>query len=66
MVSSRQPEAVAMSVEVPAGAGQPPEFPQMAESKGWSAPGVRILATGVVLCSERATQQVVNTGSLYR
>ncbi len=38
-----------MSMEVPAGAGQPPEFPQMAESKGWSAPGVRILVTGVVL-----------------
>jgi hypothetical protein len=59
MVSSRQPEVVAMSVEVPAGAGQQPEFPQLAESKSWSAPGV-------VLCSERAAQQVVNTGSLYR
>ena len=56
---SRQPEVVAMSVEVPAGAGQQPEIPQMAESKSWSAPGV-------VLCSERAAQQVVNTGSLYR
>jgi regulator of protease activity HflC (stomatin/prohibitin superfamily) len=38
-----------MSMEVPAGAGQPPEFPPMAESKGWSAPGIRILVTGVVL-----------------
>jgi hypothetical protein len=66
MVSSRQPEVVAMSVEVPAGAGQPPESPQMAESKGWSAPGVRILVTGVVLCGEQATQQVVNTGSFYQ
>jgi hypothetical protein len=62
---SRQPEVVAMSVEVPAGGGQQPEFPQMAESKGWSAPGVRILVTGVVLRSEQA-QQVVNAGSLYR
>ena len=66
MVSSRQPGVVAMSVEVPAGAGQQPEFPQMAESKSWSAPGVRILVTRVVLCSEHATQQVVNTGSLYQ
>ena len=55
-----------MSVEVPAGAGQQPEFPQMAESNSWSAAGVRILVTGVVLCSEQATQQVVNTGSLYQ
>jgi hypothetical protein len=101
MVSSRQPEVVAMSVEVLAGAGQQPEFPQMAESKGWSAPGVRILVTGVVLAlaaiaarvrpagvtiiesrltrlsyapeiaqamlrQQQATQQVVNTGSLYQ
>ena len=55
-----------MSVEVPAGAGQPPEFPPMAESRSWSAPGVRILVTGVVLCSEQATQPVVNTGTLYQ
>ena len=38
-----------MSVEIPAGAGQEPESPQMAESKSWSAPGVRILVTGVAL-----------------
>jgi len=38
-----------MSMEVPAGAGQPPELPQMAESKGRSAPGIRILVAGVVL-----------------
>jgi hypothetical protein len=38
-----------MSVKVPEGTGQQPESPQMAESKGWSAPGVRVLATGVVL-----------------
>jgi SPFH domain / Band 7 family len=38
-----------MSVEVPAGTGQQPESPQMAESKGWSAPGVRVLVIGVVL-----------------
>ena len=55
-----------MSVEVPAGAGQQPEFSQLAESKSWSAPGVRILVTGVVLCSEQAAQQVVDTGSLYQ
>jgi hypothetical protein len=55
-----------MSVVVPAGAGQPPEFPQMAEGKSWSAPGGRIRVTGVVPCSEQATQQVVNTGSLYQ
>ena len=45
-----------MSVEVPAGAGQPPEFPQMAESKGWSAPGVRILVTGVTILESRLTR----------
>ena len=55
-----------MSVEVLAGTAQRPEFPQLAESKGWSAPGVRILVTGVALCIEQATQQVVNTGSLYQ
>ena len=38
-----------MSVEVLAGTAQQPEFPQMAERKGWSVPGVRILVTGVVL-----------------
>jgi len=38
-----------MSVEVLAGTAQRPEFPQLAESKGWSVPGVRILVTGVVL-----------------
>jgi hypothetical protein len=46
---ARQPEVVAMSVEAPAGAGQQPDSVQIAESKGWSAPGVRILVTGVVL-----------------
>jgi len=38
-----------MSVEAPAGAGQQPGSVQIAEGKGWSAPGVRILVTGVVL-----------------
>ena len=121
-----------MSMEVPAGAGQRPDSVQIAESEGWSAPGVRVMVTGivmllagivllalgvslgpnaagpialiwiaalllvvgylalrrlqeedvveldeerkaamvsnllVVLCSEQATQQVVNTGSLYQ
>jgi hypothetical protein len=129
---ARQPEVVAMSMEVPAGAGQRPDSVQIAESEGWSAPGVRVMVTGivlllagivplalgvslgpnaagpialiwiaalllvvgylalrrlqeedvveldeerkaamvsnllVVLCSEQATQQVVNTGSLYQ
>ena len=38
-----------MSVEVPAGAGQRPDSVQIAESEGWSAPGVRVLVTGVVM-----------------
>jgi hypothetical protein len=129
---ARQPEVAAMSMEVPAGAGQRPDSVQIAESEGWSAPGVRVMVTGivlllagivllalgvslgpnaagpialiwiaalllvvgylalrrlqeedvveldeerkaamvsnllVVLCSEQATQQVVNTGSLYQ
>jgi hypothetical protein len=129
---ARQPEVVAMSMEVPAGAGQRPDSVQIAESEGWSASGVRVMVTGivlllagivplalgvslgpnaagpialiwiaalllvvgylalrrlqeedvveldeerkaamvsnllVVLCSEQATQQVVNTGSLYQ
>jgi hypothetical protein len=45
MVSSRQPEVVAMSVEVLAG------------------PVSKLL---VVLYSEQATQQVVNTGPRYQ
>jgi hypothetical protein len=52
---ARQAEVVAMSVEAPAGAGQQPDSVQIAESN--------LL---VVLCSEQATQQVVNTGSLYQ
>jgi hypothetical protein len=129
---ARQPEVAAMSMEVPAGAGQRPDSVQIAESEGWSASGVRVMVTGivlllagivplalgvslgpnaagpialiwiaalllvvgylalrrlqeedvveldeerkaamvsnllVVLCSEQATQQVVNTGSLYQ
>jgi hypothetical protein len=42
-----------MSVEAPAGTVQQPESPQMSNLL-------------VVLCSEQATQQVVNTGSLYQ
>ena len=38
-----------MSVEVLAGAAQQPEFPQLAESKGSSAPGVRVLVAGIVM-----------------
>ena len=38
-----------MSVEVPAGAGQRPDSVPIAESEGWSAPGVRVLVTGIVL-----------------
>ena len=38
-----------MSVEAPARAGQQPDSVPIAESAGWSAPGVRVLVTGVVL-----------------
>jgi regulator of protease activity HflC (stomatin/prohibitin superfamily) len=38
-----------MSAEVPAGAGQAPGSRQMAEIEAWSAPGVRVLVTGIVL-----------------
>jgi len=38
-----------MSAEVPAGAGQAPDSRQMAEIEGWSAPGVRVLVSGIVL-----------------
>ena len=38
-----------MSMEVPAGAGQRPDSVQIAESEGWSAPGVRVMVTGIVL-----------------
>ena len=38
-----------MSAEVPAGAGQAPDSRQMAEIEGWSAPGVRVLVTGIIL-----------------
>ncbi|HTQ89790.1 MAG TPA: hypothetical protein VMK84_09885, partial [Streptosporangiaceae bacterium] len=38
-----------MSVEVPVGAGQVPGSRQMAESQGWSAPGVRVLMAGIVM-----------------
>ncbi|HEX3194643.1 MAG TPA: SPFH domain-containing protein [Streptosporangiaceae bacterium] len=37
-----------MSVEALSGAGQHPDSP-IAEREGWSAPGVRVLVTGVVL-----------------
>jgi regulator of protease activity HflC (stomatin/prohibitin superfamily) len=47
MVSSRQPEVVAMSMEAPAGAGQDPGSGQLTERRGWSAPGVRVLAGGI-------------------
>jgi len=46
---SRQQEVVAMSVEVPAGAGQDPGSRQLTESHGWSAPGVRVLVGGIVM-----------------
>jgi len=46
---ARQPEVVAMSMEVPAGAGQQPDSVQIAESEGWSAPGVRVMVTGIVM-----------------
>ncbi len=43
-----------MSAEVPAGAGQVPSFRQLgsrqlAESQGWSAPGIRVLVVGIVM-----------------
>jgi regulator of protease activity HflC (stomatin/prohibitin superfamily) len=46
---SRQPEVVAMGVEVPARAGQVTGSRQLAESQGWSAPGVRVLVAGIVM-----------------
>src|SRR5689334_3342278 len=49
MVSSRQPEVAAMSVEAPTGAGRQPDSVQIAESMGWSAPGVRVLVAGIVM-----------------
>src|SRR6185437_12479375 len=49
MVSSRQPEVVAMSVKAPTGAGRQPDSVPIAESMGWSAPGVRVLVAGVVM-----------------
>ncbi len=36
-------------MEVPAGAGQRPDSVQIAESEGWSAPGVRVMVTGIVM-----------------
>ena len=43
-----------MSAEVPAGAGQVPSSRQLgsrqlAESQGWSVPGVRVLVAGIVM-----------------
>ena len=38
-----------MSVEAPAGAGLQPDSVPIAESMGWSAPGVRVLVAGVVM-----------------
>ena len=38
-----------MSVDAPARAGQQPDSVPIAESAGWSAPGVQVLVTGVVL-----------------
>src|ERR1700748_281004 len=49
MVSARQPEVVAMSVKAPTGAGRPPDPVPIAESMGWSAPGVRVLVAGIVM-----------------
>src|SRR5690349_16486972 len=49
MVSSRQPEVVAMSVKAPTGAGRQPDPVPIAESMGWSAPGVRVLVAGIVM-----------------
>src|SRR2546430_16596121 len=46
---SRQPEVVAMSVEALSGAGQQPDSAQIAERAGWSAPGVRVLVTGIMM-----------------
>jgi chemotaxis response regulator CheB len=57
MVSSCQPEVVAMSVEVPA-----EDVVELDEER--KAAVVSNLL--VVPCSEQATQQVVNTGSLYQ
>jgi hypothetical protein len=91
MVSSRQPEVVAMSVEVPAGAAQQQAsalvgararivdgavgMVQMALQRLQEEDVVELdeerkaaIVSNllVVLCSEQATQQVVNTGSLYQ
>jgi len=38
-----------MSVEAPVGAGQVPGSRQIAESQGWSVPGVRVLVAGIVM-----------------
>jgi regulator of protease activity HflC (stomatin/prohibitin superfamily) len=38
-----------MSVEAPAAAGQQAGSVQIAESTGWSVPGVRVMVTGIVL-----------------
>jgi regulator of protease activity HflC (stomatin/prohibitin superfamily) len=46
---ARQPGVVAMSMEIPAGPGQRPDSGRIAETEGWSAPGVRVMVTGIVL-----------------
>ena len=38
-----------MSVEAPTGAGRQPDPVPIAESMGWSAPGVRVLVAGIVM-----------------
>jgi regulator of protease activity HflC (stomatin/prohibitin superfamily) len=38
-----------MSVEALSGAGQQPDSAQIAERAGWSAPGVRVLVTGIMM-----------------
>jgi len=38
-----------MSVEAPTGAGLQPDSVSIAESMGWSAPGVRVLVAGIVM-----------------
>jgi hypothetical protein len=53
---ARQVEVVAMAVQTPAGPGELDE-----ERKAAMVSNLL-----VVLCSEQATQQVVNTGSLYQ
>jgi hypothetical protein len=61
-----QPEVVAMSVEVPAGAGQLPVSVQIAEREGWSAPGVRVLVAGIVMLLADAGRLPSKAGEMRR